>query len=355
MEPYDCIVIGAGQSGLYMAKALADKKFRYLVIERGCIGESWKRRMKGMRLFTSRQFCGLPGLPFPGEQQGFPTVDEMAEYLSMYANVHKLSLLLNTTVSSLRQQDDLFHFVLGNGVKVCAKTVVNATGSNQIPNIPSISQNLSEDIVQITASVKDLNVIEDNCKVVVVGDGASGRQIAAHLANRCKVTLACGKKRSFPPNVVLGKDIFWWLGKLGILSADTHSPVASFIRARNPVPVGKFNNARLRRLNVSIKPRLENCFDDELFFQDNTSDCFDAVVWASGYKDDTHWLNIDGCVNDKGFVQSYGKTPAAGMFLVGRKWLSCRASELVMGVERDVELVLKLLTEYLKKEEHYNA
>lgn len=355
MKPYDCIVIGAGQSGLYMAKVLAEKKLRYLVIERGSIGESWKRRLTGMRLFTSRQFCALPGLAFPGLKQGFPTIDEMAEYLSIYAKTFNLSIQLNTTVSSLYHEDDLFHFELDNGERVYARTVVNATGSNQRPSVPEMSQNLSVDVMQQTASVKNLNAIQNGWKVAVVGDGASGRQIAAQLASRCRVTLACGKKRSLPPNVILGKDIFWWLDKLGILTADTHGLIASLLRKRNPVPVGEFDNARLSKLNVSIKPRVENCSDNQLHFQDQTSDRFDAVVWASGYKDDTSWLEIDGCANDKGFIQSYGKTPAAGMFLVGRKWLSCRASELVMGVEHDVELVLEQLTEYLDSKEPCHA
>ena len=111
--------------------------------------------------------------------------------------------------------------------------------------------------------------------------------------------------------------------------------------------MAEFNNKALSKLHVTVRQRLIGCQGTTFQFADGTQDDFTAVIWATGYRDDTSWLNVDGCTDDKGFVEHYGETPAEGLFVVGRKWLSCRASELVMGVERDVYQVLSKLESYL--------
>jgi putative flavoprotein involved in K+ transport len=64
---------------------------------------------------------------------------------------------------------------------------------------------------------------------------------------------------------------------------------------------------------------------------------------------DAPWLHIDSC-HDKN-----GQSPTQGLFVVGRKWLSCRASELIMGVERDVDHVMTLVERELLKHQEVEA
>jgi putative flavoprotein involved in K+ transport len=59
----------------------------------------------------------------------------------------------------------------------------------------------------------------------VVGDGATGRQIALELIANHEVLLAAGHPRRVSPEWILGKSIFWWMDKLGILRASRESAV----------------------------------------------------------------------------------------------------------------------------------
>ncbi len=354
MGHYDCVVIGAGQSGLYAAKLLKERDISYIVLERDRIGQVWLNRWDGMRLFTSRQFCELPGLPFPGDANGFPTANEMGEYLKVFADQLQLSVRENSQVLSLTKEQEQFIVTLQNGEQLGARSVINATGSNQVPHIPSISSDLSGNVLQFDGTLKSLNLISDGSRVVVVGDGATGRQIAGKLANVCQVTLATGTTRSLPPGILFGKDLFWWLNKIGVLFADKYSVVAKFLQKRNPVPCGEFNNRKLKKMGVRIVGRAKGCSEQTVFFESGETSEVDVVIWATGYRDRTDWLQLPHCVNEAGFVEEYGITPEPGLFVIGHKWLSCRASELLMGLPKDAERVIGELERYLAKDSNFS-
>ncbi|MEZ9819656.1 flavin-containing monooxygenase [Shewanella sp. 10N.286.45.A1] len=349
MSLIDVVVVGAGQNGLFMAKRLQELGLNYLVLERDVVGQVWDNRLEGMKLFTSRQFCQLPGLVFPGEQWGFPSVIEMAEYLRCYAATFKLNIRQQSGIVSMEKVDGIFLIKTDDGLLLSARTVINATGANQSPLIPKLADGLSKSVIQHSSSLTSLTEINCNARVLVVGDGATGRQIAGGLASRCKVTLSQGGKRTFPPNEVLGRDIFWWLKLAKVLFADRESKVARMLKKRNPVPCGEFNNAGLRALGVSLKGRMVRAADRRVYFHDGRLDGVDVVIWAVGYRDNTDWLTIPECVDGQGFVQEHGRSPEPGLFVVGRKWLSCRASELILGVEKDVNSVVALVEAFIKQ------
>jgi len=283
MKIFDTVIIGAGQAGLCAAKHAKELGLSYVVLDKQGIGQVWQARLKGMKLFTSRQFCGLPELKFSGVQNGFPAVTEMAQYLQDYVKTFDLDVRQFTPVRLLSKEQGLYQIELEAGEMLRAKTVINATGSNQQPIIPSLSSGLSDEVVQHTSVLTSLDEVPSKKRVVIVGDGATGRQIAGGLASRCQVILATGRPRGFPKNKVLGKDIFWWLNLLGILRADSQSLVAKFIQRRNPVPCGGFNNARLKKLGVRILGRAINCSGREMDFNNGSVSDMDIVIWSVGY------------------------------------------------------------------------
>jgi putative flavoprotein involved in K+ transport len=351
MKNYDCVVIGGGQSGLYISNLLRNKDISYILLERDQVGQVWENRWEGLRLFTSRQFCGLPGLAFKGEPYTFPTAQEMAEYLRDFAKSMNLLIRESSEVTNLSKENGQFIITLKTAETLKAKAVIIATGSNQIPIIPPFSKNLSKDVLQFNGALKSLQTIPEKSRVVVVGDGATGRQIAGNLTKRCDVTLATGRPRALPPGTILGKDLFWWLNIIGVLKADKHSKVARLLRDRNPVPCGNFNDQRLKTMGVRIVGRAQDCSDRSILFEGSQTAEADVVVWAMGYRDNTDWLKLTNCINEKEFVEEYGTMPEPGLFIIGRKWLSCRASELIMGLPQDADRVVRELEKYLTKQQ----
>ena len=64
------------------------------------IGDSWRNRWGGLRLFTRARYDGLPGMPFPAAPNAFPTKDEVADYLESYAD--RMSLPVRTGIRRRR-------------------------------------------------------------------------------------------------------------------------------------------------------------------------------------------------------------------------------------------------------------
>jgi putative flavoprotein involved in K+ transport len=82
----DILVIGAGQAGLALGFHLRKTPFRFQIADRNVrVGDSWRKRFDSLVLFTPRAYSALPGLAVPGDPEGYPTKDEMADYLEAYA------------------------------------------------------------------------------------------------------------------------------------------------------------------------------------------------------------------------------------------------------------------------------
>ena len=69
---YEVVVIGAGQTGLAIGYFLQQQGRRFVILEASdSIGSAWRERWESLTLFTPRRYSGLPGLPFPGDPEGY--------------------------------------------------------------------------------------------------------------------------------------------------------------------------------------------------------------------------------------------------------------------------------------------
>src|SRR5215831_19913720 len=102
-EVLDVIVVGGGQAGLAMGWHLARHHLRFVVLEAAPeIGHSWRSRWDSLTLFTPAQYDALPGMPFPGPPDTYPTKDPVADYLRDYATAFNLPVRLNARITHLR-------------------------------------------------------------------------------------------------------------------------------------------------------------------------------------------------------------------------------------------------------------
>ena len=212
-DRFEVAVVGAGQAGLAMGYYLAKAGRHFTILEAAdSIGAAWRTRWDSLELFTPRRYDGLPGLPFPGDPNGYPGRDEVVRYLEKYASTFELPVELNTPVHSLAPAEEGFLLDLGTRT-VRANQVVVATGPFQVPNVPAFAADLAPDVVQMhsTAYQRPSDVPEG--AVVVVGGGNTGFQIAKELSTTHTVHLAIGSRQTPLPQRLLGRDLFWWLTK----------------------------------------------------------------------------------------------------------------------------------------------
>jgi putative flavoprotein involved in K+ transport len=345
----DVLVVGGGQAGLAMGYHLKQAGHRFQIVERNPrLGDSWRNRYDSLVLFTPRAYSALPGLPLPGDPDGYPSKDEIADYLERYAGYFDLPVLMETGIRSLARVNGGFRARTNAGEIIDARAIVLATGAFQRPAIPAISRQLSPDVLQLTPDSYKRPGQVSSGKVLVVGDGATGRQIAVELAATHEVLLATGRPRRVGPERILGRSVFWWMDRLGALKASRETRVGRYLMNADPFPGKALGLERLRRQGIRVVGRLFHADGKRVDFASNETAEVDAVVWATGYKDDSRWVAVPEVKDPRGgFVHRRGVSPVPGLYFVGRSWQWTRGSALLAGVGDDAAYVVSRIAERL--------
>ena len=254
------------------------------------IGASWRTRWDSLRLFTPAQYDALPGMPFPGRDDDYPTKDSVADYLSDYAARFALPIRLRCPVTRVEHVADGFIVHTSRGI-LTAQQVVIATGPFQRPAVPGLAAHLARDVVQLHSAEYRRPGDLPPGPVVVVGAGNSGRQIAEELAATHEVTLAVGTRPPQLPQRLLGRDLFWWLTKTGILSKTVDTRLGRRARDRDTL-IGSSPRELRRRHGVAVRPRVVRAEGRTVGFADGTELEVDAVLWATGYRHDHSWIEL---------------------------------------------------------------
>ena len=340
-DSLDVLVIGAGQAGLALGSYLKRTPLRFRLVERQArVGDSWRNRYDSLTLFTPRAYSVLPGLAVPGDPEGYPTKDEIGDYLEAYANQFELPVVLETAVQRLERRDGGFRAMTEAGEPIDCRAVVLATGAFQRPAVPSIAKRLSAEVIQLSPENYKAPAQLPPGRVLVVGDGATGRQIALELAAAHEVLIAVGRPRRVSPNRVLGKSIFWWMDKLGILRASRESAIGRYLMKADPFPGKALELKRLRRQGVNVVGRVVRAEGKKVSFANQKTAEVDAVIWATGYNDDTDWVRIPEAKDTDGsFLHHRGVSPVPNLYFIGRSWQWTRGSALFAGVGADASYI----------------
>jgi putative flavoprotein involved in K+ transport len=330
-------IVGAGQAGLALGYFLARQGRRFVILEAGpSVATAWRERWDSLLLFTPRRYDSLPGLAFPGEPDGYPTRDEVVAYLEHYAARFELPIEPNSRVRSLTKHGDGFLLDLGDR-RIEAEQVVVATGPFQVPRVPAFADDLAPEVFQThsTGYRKPADVPEGT--VLVVGGGNTGYQIAKELAATHDVKLAVGSRQTPLPQRLLGRDLFWWLTKLGLLEKDVDSRLGR--RARNRDTLIGSSPRGLRRHGVELKPRVVGVSGRTVSFADGSRLDVDGVIWATGYRPDFSWIELPVTDETGAARHRRGVTDVPGLYFLGLSWQHTRGSALLGWVQDDAAFV----------------
>jgi putative flavoprotein involved in K+ transport len=335
---FEVIVIGAGQAGLAMGYLLAQQGRHFVILDTAhSIGAAWRTRWDSLTLFTPRRYDSLPGLEFPGDADGYPTRDEVIEYLERYAETFKLPIALDNGAQSLSFTDDGFVLELEDGSSIGADQVIVATGPFQVPRVPTFAADLAPEIIQMhsTGYRKPSDLPEGT--VLVVGGGNTGFQIAEELAATHEVHLAVGSRQTPLPQRFLGRDLFWWLEKTRVLHKTVESRLGRRMRERDTLIGSSPRSAK--RHGVNMKPRAVGVSGRTVSFADGSTLEVDAVIWATGYRFDHSWIELPVADEDGTLRHRRGVTDVRGLYFLGLPWQHTRGSALLGWVKDDAEFI----------------
>jgi putative flavoprotein involved in K+ transport len=342
---FDAVVVGGGQAGLATGYHLAERGAGFVILDAADeVGASWRRRWDSLVLFTSTRYDSLPGRPFPGDPERYPTKDEVAEYLRGYADGSSLPVRTSTSVASIERDDRGYAVVTADGERLTTSRVVVATGPFQVPTVPSVAGGLDASVTQQHSDAyRNPASVPGSGPVLVVGGGNSGCQIAHELSATRPVTLAVGSRAPVLPQRPLGRDLWWWGSKLGLANVTVDSRLGRRLRSRDPV-IGIGPKHLARDHGVEIRPRVRGTSGRAVTFEDGTSRAFDGVVWATGYAVDHSWVHVPEALgNDGRIAHRRGLTASAGLAVVGQTWQWRRGSALLGWVGEDAAFVVREL------------
>jgi putative flavoprotein involved in K+ transport len=394
MPSTDTAIIGAGHAGLAMSRCLVDRGLDHVVLERGSVGERWRTaRWDSFRLLTPNWLSRLPGRGYAGrEPDGFMTAGEFADHLSGYAGSFDAPVRPHTRVTRVARTSTGFR-VHTDGGDWAARGVVIATGYHSRAQVPDLAARLAPGLAQVSAARYRSPSSLPGGGVLVVGASASGVQIAHELARAGRrVVLAVGRHTRLPRRY-RGRDILWWLDRIGALDRDIdHVPDAAAARAEPSLQLIGTSDARgvdlgvLRAAGVRLAGRLRTLdgtvagFADDLAgtmvaAQDRLSRVLgridryaaatagaaagppdpppviavpatpstvdlrragiSAVVWATGFRPSYPWLAVPALDRDGRIRHRRGVTAVPGLYAIGLRFQSRRNSTFIDGARHD--------------------
>jgi putative flavoprotein involved in K+ transport len=394
MPGTNTVIIGAGHAGLAMSRCLADRDVPHVVLDRGCVGERWRTaRWDSFRLLTPNWLSRLPGWTYDGpDPDGFMTADEFVGYLSRYARSFNAPVHPNTLVTRVERMETEFSVRTDRG-DWTARNIVVATGYHSRARVPELARGLAPDVAQLTTSAYHSPSSLPAGAVLVVGASASGVQIAYELAVAGRsVYLAVGSHSRLPRRY-RGRDILWWLDRIGSLDRSIDEVPNHELAMAEPslqlvgtpegrqVDLGVLQEAgvrlvgRLSGLNGTdaefaddlantvgaAQSRLDRVLSDINQFADSvpgsaattpdppprirprhslsTLDLrlagVSGVVWATGFQPCNPWLHLP-ILNGNGLLRHRrGVTDVAGLYGIGLRFQSRRNSTFIDGARHD--------------------
>jgi putative flavoprotein involved in K+ transport len=259
------------------------------------------------------------------------------DYLESYTRTFELPLEVDSPVRSLSGENGRFRLELDDRV-LTADQVIVATGPFQTPNVPRIAGDLDSELYQThsTGYRRPSDVPEGT--VLVVGGGNTGFQIAKELSARRSVHLAVGSRQKPLPQRILGRDLFTWLTRFGVMEKTVDSRIGQRLRHRDTL-IGSSPRELRRRFGVEIKPRAVSGAGRTVTFADASTLDVDAVIWATGYRPDYGWIRLPIVAEDGRLRHRRGVTDVPGLYFLGLTWQHTRGSALLGWVKDDAEFI----------------
>lgn len=240
MEKHDTIVVGAGQAGLAISHELGAAGIEHVILERGLVGESWRRRWDSFCFVTPNWTVRLPAYTYHGsDPDGFMPRDEIVSMLKEYARSfgapvrEKVAVL---AVESPAAGDFILKTTSGD---VRGRALVLATGAFQSAHRPPVLDTLPPGLQQLDIHEYHNERSLPPGHILIIGGGQSGAQIAEELREAGReVVLSCGKA-PWVPRRIAGRDVVWWLVEAGFFDQPVESlPTPAARLGANPLVTG---------------------------------------------------------------------------------------------------------------------
>lgn len=202
-------IVGAGHAGLCVVAALQQRGIRPVVFDSADrLGDIWRGRYDGLVLNTKRDASVIPGVAVPAEMGEWPDRDAWADHIEFAATALGIDRRCEQVVAVRRAPDGRWFIDSPSVPESGWDAVVIATGRNRVPQVPQWLLSGPASIEVLHSSEFQRPSTFDGRRVLVVGGGNSGTEIA-HLLSSAGVdtTISIRTMPVFAKREFLGTDL----------------------------------------------------------------------------------------------------------------------------------------------------
>ncbi len=305
----DVAIIGGGPSGVATASYLQRRKIDAVLFEEAAaVGSSWRRQYDRLRLHTLPRLSAMPSHPIPKKMGPWIAAADYAAYLEDVVERELLRVHTGVSVSAIERGPS--GWVLSTTRGLChARCVVVATGMNRAPKMPSWpGRELFEGEVIHSNAYRNARGFKGR-RVLVVGVGNSGSEIACDLAEAgAEVSLSVRTAPNILPKTLFGLPVQVMGILFGSLPAPLMDQAAKVLQRLTvgdlskwqmpPSSRGLFTHAKRHRATPVIDSGLVACIKAG---QLNVVPAVEALQRGAARLSDGRVLEIDAIVAATGY------------------------------------------------------
>ncbi|WP_410575547.1 ArsO family NAD(P)H-dependent flavin-containing monooxygenase [Amycolatopsis sp. cmx-4-61] len=341
------VVVGGGQAGLAAGYYLRRAGLDFVILDTQTQpGGAWLHGWESLRLFSPARFSSLPGwLMPPYRDEWYPPAGHVVDYLTAYEKRYELPVHRGVTVTAVETSADGFTVTADTGTWT-AKAVISATGTWWRPFLP---------LVPGSFAGRQLHTVDyrgpgefAGQRVVVVGGGNSGAQIAADLTGTAEVTWATRRPPRFLPDEVDGHALFdIATRRRQALDRGAADPggVAGLGDIVAVPPVRRARDAGA----LHARPMFTRLMPEGPQWPDGTTTEADVVIWCTGFRPELGHLAPLKLRSTSGHVRTEGTRAldVPGLHLVGYGDWTGPASATLIGVGRTARAAVADISAHL--------
>ncbi|WP_432016820.1 ArsO family NAD(P)H-dependent flavin-containing monooxygenase [Streptomyces hydrogenans] len=346
---HDVVVIGGGQAGLAAGYHLRRLGLDFVILDaQPTPGGAWQHTWDSLHLFSPAAYSSLPGhLMPPQEGQTYPDAAHVIEYLTEYEQRYDLPIVRPVAVDAVRRDDDRLRVESGSG-EWRARAVISATGTWWRPFMPAVPGRAEFEGTQLHTVEYRRPADLAGQRVIVVGGGNSGAQIAADLAHDTDLTWVTQRSPRFLADDIDGRALFDHATARRRALDEGRTDTGGVASLGDIVAVPPVREARDAGL-LKAHPMFARMTATGVEWADGTTAEADTIVWCTGFRPALSHLAPLGLRGPRGHIPTAG-TRALGeprLHLLGYGDWTGPASATLIGVGRPARDAARAVAELL--------
>ncbi|KAK4774377.1 hypothetical protein SAY86_009312 [Trapa natans] len=332
MHDQTVVIVGAGPSGLAAAASLSRLSIPYIILEReDCFASLWQKyTYDRLHLHLKKAYCQLPHMPFPPDYPDYVPKDWFIRYLEDYVDRFEIKPVYKRSVESATYDEAAGKWRItardmnsegGSEKEYSCRFLVVASGETAEPFVPEV-EGLGTFPGKVIHSTMFKSGKEfEASRVLVVGSGNSGMEIALDLANHGVRTSMVVRSPMYilsrrmmavafvlkclpdelvdPILVLLSKLVYGDMPKYGI-GRPTEGPLL-MKHKYGKYPITDVGTCKkIRSGEIQVLPAIESIEENVMQFKDRRSQPFDSIIFCTGFKRSiNNWLQGDNSMLDE--------------------------------------------------------